>query len=129
MERIIFAAILRLDNCIVFGRDHAECIQKSPPGTCITINQGFLTSKYRFVKRKEAAKIAFDAGQIDKWKDGDIILSEQLWSDGGKYEYDSKVGYIIVKDLSHLVPKLSDEEKQKRAEEYLRTHDDWWKVF
>jgi hypothetical protein len=97
VERIIFAAILRLDNCIIFGKDHAECIQKSPPGTCITIRQGFLTSKYRFIKRKEAAWLAFQAGQIDKWKDGDILLSEELWSEisNGRFDYDEKVGYVL----------------------------------
>lgn len=99
MERIIFAAILRKDNCIVFGRDHAECIQKSSKGTCETFNQGFLTSKYRFVKRKEAAWLAFQAKQIDKWKDGQILLSEELWSEtsNGKFDYDEKVGYVLRK--------------------------------
>lgn len=95
MERLKFAAILRRDNCIVFGKDHAECVRKSPPCTCKTRTQGFLTNKYRFVLRKEAAKIAFDAGQIDKWHYGAIIFSEQLWCEesGGKHKYDAKRGY------------------------------------
>lgn len=50
MERIKFAAILRNDNCIVFGKEHAECIRKSPFGTCKgnRQNQGFLTNRFRF---------------------------------------------------------------------------------
>ena len=99
MERIIFAAIFRLDNCIVLGKDHAECIKKSPFGTCKTRRQGFLTSKYRFVLRKEAAKIAFDAGQIDKYENDQIIFSEEFWceTDGGKYDYDEREGYVLKK--------------------------------
>ena len=97
MERISYAAILRTDNCIVFGRDHADCIKRSPVGTAdINRNQGFLTNKFRFVNRKAAASIAFQAGQIDKIVLDDILMSEQLWSStsGGKYIYDEKLGYI-----------------------------------
>ena len=106
MERLKFAAILRSDNCIVFGRDHAECFSSRVPiGDYVNLQQGFLTNKFRFVLRKEAAKIAFDAGQIDKWEDGDVIVSEQLWNknSGGKYEYDKKMGYHIEIDCTGKV--------------------------
>ena len=113
VERLKFAAILRSDMCIVFGRDHAECFTKSPKGTCDLSQQhfGFLTNRFRFVLRKEAAKIAFDAGQISKWEDGDIIVSEQLWdtNTGGKYKYDEKLGYYIEVDFTAQVAKILEE--------------------
>ena len=97
MERISHAAILRTDNCIVFGRDHADCIKRSPKGTAdINRNQGFLTDKFRFVNRKAAASIAFQAKQIDNLAPDQPLFSEELWSptSGGKYIYDEKLGYI-----------------------------------
>lgn len=39
--------------------------------------QGFYTSKGRFVDRKEAAKIAYNCGQIDKQVD--VLFSEDLY--------------------------------------------------
>lgn len=101
-ERIQFAAIFRNDNHIIFGRDHAECIKKSPYGTCKNMGpnknceMGFLTNHKRFVSREEAAKIAYFSNQIDKWKEEDVIFSEDLWStqSGGKYDYDPVKGYI-----------------------------------
>jgi hypothetical protein len=41
--------------------------------------QGFITNKNKFVTRIEAAKIAFDAGQIPGWKEGDSLQSEEMW--------------------------------------------------
>ncbi|KKM77858.1 hypothetical protein LCGC14_1365730 [marine sediment metagenome] len=96
-ERIIFAAILRTDNCIVFGRDHADCIKRSPKGTCKgdRLQQGFLTDKFRFIRRKEAAIIAYQAEQIDKIEPDQVLISEELWcpQSGGKFAYDEKLGY------------------------------------
>lgn len=97
MERITHAAILRTDNCIVFDRDHADCIKRSPEGSCgKDVIQGFLTNKFRFVNRKAAASIAFQAGQIDNIAPDDILVSEQLWwpEGDGRYDYDEKLGYI-----------------------------------
>lgn len=39
--------------------------------------QGFLTNLNRFVGRKEAAHIAFNAGQIDQLKE--TLFSEDVW--------------------------------------------------
>ncbi len=79
------------------GKDHAECIQKSPYGTCKTRQQGFLTNGYRFVLRREAAAIAYAAGQIDEWEPDQTILSEEFWCPrgGGKHIYDEKKGYVL----------------------------------
>ncbi len=99
-EEISHAAIFRMDNCIVFGKDHSQCIKRSPYGTCKNKGQGFLTNTMRFVNRKEAASIAFKAGQIDKIEPDQILLSEELWSpqSGGKHTYDEKLGYIEEKE-------------------------------
>ena len=81
-ELIRAAAIKRLDGEIIFDRDHANCIRKSPYGSCKKgSTQGFITNKDRFVPRKEAGKIAFEAKQILDDPNGDIIMSEQLWSE------------------------------------------------
>ena len=50
-----------------FGKD----ISRDP------YDQGFYTSKGRFVNREEAAKIAFEAGQIDEQKK--TLFSEDLY--------------------------------------------------
>ncbi len=98
MERITHAAILRTDKCIIFGRDHGDCFERSPEGSCKegTV-QGFLTNKYRFVNRKEAASIAFQAGQIDSLEPEQALISEEIWcpKSGGKHIYDEKLGYIL----------------------------------
>ena len=98
MELIAHAAILRTDKVIIFDKDHAKCIESSPYGTAAKgAIQGFLTNKLRFVNRKAAASIAFQAGQIDKIVPDDILVSEQLLlpTSGGKYIYDEKLGYIL----------------------------------
>lgn len=100
-ERIAHAAILRTDKVIIFGKDHAKCIGKSPYGTCKKgAIQGFLTDKLRFVNRKSAANIAFQSGQIEQIAPDQILMSEELWSvqSGGKHIYDEKLGYIEDKN-------------------------------
>ena len=102
MEWISHAAILRTDKIIIFDRDHARCILRSPKGTCKQDSiKGFLTDKLRFVDRKAAATIAFQAGQIPKWELGQSMISEELWSpqSGGKHMYDETVGYIMREEV------------------------------
>jgi hypothetical protein len=99
MEQILHAAILRTDKVIIFDRDHAACIIRSPYGTCKEGSvKGFLTNKLRFVNRYKAAEIAFKAKQIEKWEVGQAILSEEFWSpqSGGKYLYDGVTGYYLT---------------------------------
>lgn len=102
-EYIIFAAIKRTDKCIIYGKHHAECIAKSPFGTCKNGSvQGFLTSELRFVGREEASKIAYMRGQISSWKKGQILMSEEIWSkemSNGSYEYDIEKGYVKKVDI------------------------------
>lgn len=73
---------------VVYGWRHGNCISlmKAQTGyrTVTYANdgvgeheQGFLTSKNRFVSRKEAGEIAFKAGQIEK--ENDYLFSEDLY--------------------------------------------------
>lgn len=79
--KIKCAAIHRNDGVIIEGKNHAECILSSPAGTCGSGKsiQGFVTDTGKFVDRKEAGKIAFEAGQIDKLTD--FLQSEDLTGD------------------------------------------------
>jgi len=79
-------------NCdsgvVILGHRHGQCIQTllslkglrtvtyAPDGAGNHI-QGFLTSKNRFVNRKEAAQIAFDTGQTKDLKG--LLFSEDLY--------------------------------------------------
>lgn len=68
---------------VVSGHRHGDCIHIviSLIGGRLCHHgkhvQGFLTSKNRFVDRKEAAKIAFAIGQIDKEKRS--LFSEDIY--------------------------------------------------
>lgn len=67
---------------VVCGHRHCTCINMyfdmTLKRTAIVAHvEGFLTSKNRFVDRKEAAKIAFDAGQVPELYEG--LLSEHLY--------------------------------------------------
>lgn len=79
-------------NCdsgiVILGYRHGQCIhtllslkglrtvEKAPDGVGKHV-QGFLTSKNRFVDRKEAAQIAFDTGQTKDLKG--MLFSEDLY--------------------------------------------------
>lgn len=99
-ERILHASVKsEIGRKIFFGKCHADCFYK---GQAMGIrmsgkadDQGFLTSKGRYVTRSEAAKIAFEQGQIDK--PTGYLISEDLWSeqDNGKYNHDEIKGYVL----------------------------------
>jgi len=102
-ERILVSAIwykelqneitqLLPSNCdsgiVILGYRHGQCIhtllslkglrtvEKAPDSVGKHV-QGFLTSKNRFVDRKEAAQIAFDANQTKDLKR--MLFSEDLY--------------------------------------------------
>lgn len=81
VEKIKLAAV-KIDSGTIFtGNNHGEIIV-----TITKVNkilevigqekQGFITSTNRFVGRKEAAEIAFKAGQVDKQVEG--LMSEDI---------------------------------------------------
>lgn len=97
-ETIKAAAIKRSDGVIVFGKDHSECILKSPLGTCKEGSvQGFITQSGRFVDRVLAGKIAFRAKQILHPPHRVGIISEQIWS-SGPCGYNPETGYYFEKN-------------------------------
>ena len=100
-ETIQHAAIKRNDGVISTGKNHPQIIASSPYGTCKAGSvMGFVTSKHRFVDRKEALKIAIESKQIKKDMDtihGCGLISENLWADSG-YKYDEIKGYYKEKE-------------------------------
>lgn len=82
IENIRCAATRHGDH-IVAGDSHAECLRIAEAAGFAAADhkrgQGFLTSRLRFVLRKEALQIATKMGQIvHKHKPDDILLSEDL---------------------------------------------------
>lgn len=69
------------NGIVICGRRHHNCFVTLaaifPERINVLIEQGFLTSKDRFVDRKEAGEISLKAGQIsDK---NDCLFSEDLY--------------------------------------------------
>lgn len=94
-ERVLCAAVYVNNSIVVKGQPENIKIGYVLPGyrhsNCLltllhvlsvdsmkdSVIQGFLTSKNRFVTREEAAKIAFNSGQIVKTVDS--LFSEDLY--------------------------------------------------
>lgn len=91
IERIKHAAS-KVGDTVGRGRDHAQIYLSKEKGFFRGSKQGFETTAGRFVTRREAAEIAFKAGQIPKWEEGQILISEELWSTG-PYEWNMEQGY------------------------------------
>lgn len=102
-ETIKHAAVKSEAGWIFIGKCHADCFHKAHH---IKIkmsqkadDQGFITSRGRYVFRGEAAKIAFKSGQT--LDDKKILFSEDLWSrheeSNGRYDHDEITGYYLRK--------------------------------
>ena len=62
------------------GRNHAYIFLNSPIDSCTEKScQGFITSDGKFVNRKEACRIAFEAGQTKELKE--LLFSEDITGD------------------------------------------------
>lgn len=103
-EYIAHACIKRKDGVFATGRSHSEIINSSPYGTCKNIpseNQGFMTSRNRFVGRTVAFEIAYEANQITEEMYENscprYLLSEYIWSDM-RIPYDLVTGYLYNGD-------------------------------
>lgn len=87
MEICICSAVIAEDGTIIRGHRHADCIytmhrmRKREKGG--NENQGFITSKNRYVNRKEGYNLQIKAGikSIDKKHPylGDELYSEDLY--------------------------------------------------
>lgn len=96
-ERITHAAVKAENGMILLGKSHADCFHQAK-NTGIemsqkALDQGFMTSKGRYVTRRDAAFVAIEAGQV---RHGiEILFSEDLWSPqaDGQFEYDYIKGY------------------------------------
>lgn len=79
--RFVRYAAIKVGDTIITGKNHSECLAKLKE----RVEQGFLTDAYvgtMFVDRKEALKIAKEAGQkINKHSPKDQLLSEDLSED------------------------------------------------
>ena len=79
VKRIEWAAV-KIDDKIYKCRRHFEGIKLAIQDGAEHVyqqDQGFLTDEGEFVSRKEAAKIAFMAGQTNEIKNP--LMSEDLW--------------------------------------------------
>ena len=103
METIAHAAILnRKIRCIIFGKDHDECVRRSIKVFSFiydypTNEKGFLTSKMRFVSQQEAMEVAITAGQVSKSIRDRTLFSGCFFdkNEGGIHIYDSVLGYTL----------------------------------
>lgn len=82
--RIKTPAVLLDDGKIVTGHSHGVIIQKiaSESEARVLVRkdmQGFVTECGKFVKRVEAGRIAFEAGQLEKDPDGNPLISEDMY--------------------------------------------------
>lgn len=97
-KEFIRHAAIRAENGMIFiGKCHADCFKKAlNVGLTVTddpFDQGFFTSKGRFINRVLAAKIAYESAQITERIPA--LTSEDLWdrSGGGLLNYDEIKGY------------------------------------
>ena len=76
---MIKEAAIKLNGKIYTGRRHNEilCDKSRPKGFLKYGTQGFITDAGEFVTRMQAAKIAFDCGQITE--PARILFSEDLY--------------------------------------------------
>ena len=70
---------LKHNGKVYTGRNHAECFLQEPKGVLRNAEQGFVTTKGRFVERKKALKIAKFYNQVKhKHCPEDRLLSEDM---------------------------------------------------
>lgn len=94
-ERITRAAV-RLNDLIFTGVDHGDCYNQVEYEGLMghKFKEGFMTSKGRFVDRREAMVIAYKAGQLtgdpELWKPENrgVILNSSMLKDFYKERYE-----------------------------------------
>jgi hypothetical protein len=87
---------------ILLGKCHADCFWQ---GRNIGLkmskkseDQGFMTSKGRYVSRMVAARIAKKAGQLKKDDKRKVkyLLSEDIWYQTERFVYTQQLGYVEI---------------------------------
>lgn len=104
-ERIVHAAVKTVTGYVVIGKCHGDCFY-SAKGMGLEMSsksddQGFVTSKGRYVNRKKAAQIAKRAKQLDPnetRRKVSHLLSEDIWCQRPRYEYSQTRGYFETKE-------------------------------
>lgn len=105
-ERIKHAAVKAANGMVFLGKSHADCFWQIKNiglnASYRSDDQGFFTSKGRYVDRKFAAKIAKRAGQLDPKDKRKVValLSEDIWHQRDRFEYSQCRGYYEVKNDS-----------------------------
>ena len=105
MKELIKHAAVKAENGMIFlGKCHADCFyQGKNVGFKMSDkaeDQGFFTNKRRYVNRKQAARIAKRAGQLDpkdKKRKVSHLLSEDIWYQTKRYVYTPALGYVEIK--------------------------------
>lgn len=105
MEVIKHAAVKSKTGMIILGKCHADCFDLARnTGIKMSKNpkdQGFITSKDRFVSRRLAAIIAKRAGQLESPRKSGrkvtYLFSEDIWYQTDKYIYTHIHGYVEMK--------------------------------
>jgi hypothetical protein len=101
-ECIKHAAVISESGMILLGKCHADCFyQGHNIGLKMSSkadDQGFVTSRGRYVGRELAAAIAKKAGQFKKdgKKKPTVLISEDIWHQIDRFIYTQQLGYIEV---------------------------------
>lgn len=100
MKEVVLHAAMRAKNGMIFlGKSHADCFHQakhvSVEHSQAAEDQGFFSSKGRYLTRIDAYKVAVFAGQIKDEGPGKVLFSEMIWcaQDGGQYQYNAVTGY------------------------------------
>lgn len=109
-ESIKHAVVKSVDGFICMGKSHADCFYQ---GRNLGLemsgkasDQGFITSKGRYVERPEAGKIAKRADQLPKDHNGKILLSEDIW-------YQERIVYCSIKGYCTINVTVVTSQKDK----------------
>ena len=79
MELIVAVAIKTPEGEVLVSRHSHSELMVMFPDKFMSAEQGFLTSKNRFVDRKEALKIAKKYNNLNKLVDNDELYSEDIF--------------------------------------------------
>jgi hypothetical protein len=103
-EKILHAAVKTVSGYVVLGKCHADCFYSGKnmgfEMSSKSADQGFVTNKGRYVGRVDAARIAKLAGQLDpndRKRKVSALLSEDIWYQRERFEYNQCRGYFEVK--------------------------------